>query len=136
MAPVRGLLAIVLAVWMSPVLCADKHGQYRVHAVAKVAGCAGLNRAVVKAKDENDWGELYGYSLYTMGYLTGVSRLAPNTYDIAGGKNSKNVMLWLRGYCSDHPLDSFDRALLLLTGELYPARTREVPRQISPTVAK
>ena len=128
MAPVRVLLAIVLSVSLSPALCADKHGQYRVQAVEKVTSCAGLNRAVDKARNENDWGDLYGYSLYTMGYLTGVSRLAPNTYDIAGGQNSKNVMLWLRGYCSDNPLDSFDRALLLLTGELYPARTREVPR--------
>ena len=128
MASLRLLLAVVLSLSCLPASGADKDGQYRVQSVPKVQSCAGLNRAVAKANDDNDWGDLYGYSLYTMGYLTAVSRMASNTYDIAGGKNSKNVMLWLRGYCSSHPHDSFDRALFLLTGELYPARTVEAPR--------
>ena len=91
-----------------------------------VHSCVGLNTALAKAKNQDDWGDLYGFSLYTMGYLTGINRLAPNTYDIGGKKNSKTLMVWLESYCAAHPNDSFDRALYRLTAELYPHRT-ELP---------
>ena len=108
---------------MPPGLAADSNQQYRVRAIDAVQSCSGLNNALVKAKRKDDWGDLYGFSLYTMGYMTGINRLASGTYDIAGKKNTKTLMVWLEKYCRENPDDSFDQALYRLTLELYPYRT-------------
>lgn len=121
-------LAAALSVPCSPVHAADKDRQYRVQAIDAVESCEALNAAVVKAKRDDDWGALYGFSLYTMGYLTGINRLAFDTYDIAGKKNVKTLMVWLQKYCAEHPGDSFDHALHRLVAELYPVRATGAPR--------
>ena len=115
-------LVLVLSVFCSPVYAADKDRQYRVRAIDTVESCEALNAAVDKANHEDDWGALKGFSLYTMGYLTAINRLAPDTYDIAGSKNVKTLMLSLKTYCAEHPDDSFDYALYRLVAELYPNR--------------
>jgi len=114
----------VLAV---PALAADTDRQYQVRAIDAVESCAGLNGALGKAKYQDSWGTLYGFSLYTMGYLTAINRLAPNTYDIADRKNTKTLMVWLQKYCAEHPEDSFDTALYRLTADLYPERSTAAP---------
>ncbi len=62
-----------------------------------------------------------------MGYMTGINRLAFDTYDLGGKKNSKNLMVWLEKYCARNPDDSFDRALYFLTLELFPNRLSAKP---------
>ena len=122
------LLPVISCVSIAAGFAADSQQQYGVRAIDAVDSCAGLNTALTKAKNKDDWGDLYGFSLYTMGYLTGINRLAPDTYDIAGKKNSKTLMVWLETYCAEHPNDSFDHALYRLTAELYPHRTHASPR--------
>jgi hypothetical protein len=119
---------MMLSIVIAPVFALDSHKQFRVRANDAVKSCKGLNKALAKAKKQDDWGDLYGFSLYTMGYLTAVNRLASNTYDIAGKKNSKTLMVWLEKYCAEHPDDGFDNALYLLTVELYPNRITVAPR--------
>jgi len=114
----------VLAV---PVLAADTDRHYQVRAIDTVETCASLNGALGKAKYQDSWGTLYEFSLYTMGYLTAINRLAPNTYDIAGRTNTKTLMVWLQKYCAEHPDDSFGNALYRLTAELYPQRSTGAP---------
>ncbi|MEZ5572425.1 MAG: hypothetical protein R3E64_10425 [Halioglobus sp.] len=63
-----------------------------------------------------------------MGYITGINRLAFDTYDIGGKKNSKNLMVWLEHYCAENPDDSFDVALYRLTAELFPTRLTTKPK--------
>ena len=123
----RFLLAMLASVVIAPVGASDSQKQFKVQAIDAVESCRGLNRALLKAKTRDDWGDLYGFSLYTMGYLTAVNRLAANTYDIAGKKNSKTLMLWLEKYCAEHPDDGFDIALYKLTVELYPNRAVAAP---------
>ena len=120
-------LGLMYSVTSIPVFAADTDRHYQVRAIDAVESCAGLNRAMGKAKNEDNWGTLYGFSLYTMGYLTAINRLAPDTYDIAGKKNTKTLMVWLQKYCAEHPDDSFDNALYRLTAELYPNRTSAAP---------
>ncbi len=115
-------LAVVLSVLCSSAHAADNDRQYQVQAIEAVESCEALNAAVVKANRDDDWGALYGFSLYTMGYLTGINRLAFDTYDIAGRKNVKILMVWLQKYCAEHPKNSFDYALYQLVAELYPHR--------------
>jgi hypothetical protein len=120
-------LALILSSAFSLSFAADSERQYQVRSIDKVESCGGLNGALAKAKNEDDWGELYGFSLYTMGYLTGINRLASDTYDIAGSKNTKTLMVWLEKYCKEHPEDSFDDALYSLIAELYPNRITAAP---------
>jgi hypothetical protein len=129
MAMRRLLATFILTSIIVPVLASDSHKNFRVKAIDAVESCRGLNKALSKAKKQDDWGDLYGFSLYTMGYLTAVNRLAANTYDIAGKKNSKTLMLWLESYCAEHPGDRFDDALYQLTVELYPERTVAAPEE-------
>ena len=123
------LLWIALSIWIvqGAAYAADENQQYKVRAFDKVATCYALNRAVNSAKNHDDWAALYGFSLYTMGYLTGINRLAYETYDIGGRKNSKMLMVWLGKYCEEHPDDTFDTALHHLILEIYPDRTISAP---------
>lgn len=122
------LLMLVLAGVAEVGRAADVNRQYRVRATNKVDSCAALNRAVTAAKQEDDWRALYGFSLYTMGYLSALNRLAYDTYDIAGKANSKTVLVWLQNYCAEHPDDSFDTALVHMSAEFYPNRYTSKPR--------
>lgn len=121
------VLALAVCAGQNAARAADEGQQYKVRAFAKVETCYALNRAVHSAKNEDDWGALYGFSLYTMGYLTGINRLAHDTYDIGGRKNSKTLMVWLEQYCLENPEDSFDAALYHLTAEIYPTRATRAP---------
>ncbi len=124
----RVLVACVLFSLQVVVLAADENRQYNVRAFSKVESCYALNRAVNSAKEEDDWSALYGFSLYTMGYLTAINRLAHDTYDIGGRKNTKTLMVWLEQYCAENPDDSYDRALHHLIAEIYPHRTAVAPQ--------
>jgi hypothetical protein len=121
-------LALVLSLNGNSLSAADKDRRYRVQAIDVVESCEALNTAVAKAKHEDDWGALYGFSLYTMGYLTGINRLAFDTYDIAGRKNVKTLMVWLKRHCAAHPDDSFDYALYQLVATIYPDRVQSAPK--------
>lgn len=123
----RLLAALMLTSLIIPALASDSQKDFRVKAIDAVESCRGLNKALAKAKKQDDWGDLYGFSLYTMGYLTAVNRFATNTYDIAGKKNTKTLMLWLEKYCAEHPDDKFNHALYQLTVELYPDRAVAAP---------
>lgn len=124
MIAIRAFRCALLLVWLigQPVHAADADMEYRVLSVGSVESCHALNAAVTNAKEQDDWGRLYGFSLYTMGYLSAVNRLASDTYDIAGRKNVKTLMVWLQRYCREHPQESFADALYQLVAELYPAR--------------
>ncbi len=127
MAVIRFLMVVLLSVVIAPAFASDARKKFQVKSIDAIASCRGLNKALAKAKQQDDWGDLYGFSLYTIGYLTAVNRLAANTYDIAGKKNSKTIMVWLEKYCAAHPDDGFDDALYQLTVELYPNRSVAAP---------
>lgn len=122
------LLVFATAGIHSAAQAADANRDYQVRATNKVDSCAALNRAVVAAKKEDDWRALYGFSLYMMGYLSAVNRVAFDTYDIAGKTNSKTILVWLENYCEENPDDSFDTALVNMTVEFYPNRYSVKPR--------
>lgn len=122
MAALGKLLVISVCLAFTSVHAADTDRQYQVQAIAAVENCVKLNAAVVSAKNDDDWGPLYGFSLYTMGYLTAINRLAEDTYDIAGNKNAKTLLVWLEQYCAENPSETFDGALYRLIAELYPQR--------------
>lgn len=107
---------------------ADANREYNVRATNKVGSCAALSRAVIAAKQEDDWRALYGFSLYMQGYLSALNRLAYDTYDIAGKANSKTVLVWLENYCEANPDDTFDTALVKMSAEFYPSRHTTKPK--------
>lgn len=117
---------VALLLWCSiaghPVRAADSDNAFQVLAIDSLDSCADLNAALAMANHQDDWRWLYTFSIYTMGYLTGINRLAFDTWDIAGGKNVKTHMVWLQRYCSENPTDSFDNALQRLVARIYPYR--------------
>lgn len=123
----RLILVLVLSILCSLTHAADGERAYRVLAINSVETCSDLNTAVEVANAEDDWRLLYTFSLYTMGYLTGVNRLAYDTYDIAGGKNVKTHMVWLQRYCAENPQVNFSDALHQLVIKLYPRRLTAEP---------
>lgn len=123
-----GLVSALLGAILScPTHAADDARAYRVLTINTVETCADLNAAVQIANEEDDWRLLYTFSIYTMGYLTGVNRLAFDTYDITGGQNVKTHMVWLQRYCQEHPRANFDEALHQLVIKLYPRRLTAEP---------
>jgi hypothetical protein len=121
------LLAVVAIASAGTVGAADVNKQYSVRTSDNIDSCVALNQAVKSAKNDDDWRALYGFSLYLMGYLTGINRLAFDTYDIGGRKNSKMLMVWLQEYCAQNPTESFNTALHQLILEIYPQRTTVAP---------
>lgn len=124
---IRLVLVLVCSVLSSTLWAADDDKAYHVLSINTVETCSDLNTAVEIASDEDDWRLLYTFSLYTMGYLTAVNRLAFDTYDIAGGKNVKTHMVWLQRYCAEHPRADFSEALHQLVIKLYPRRLTAEP---------
>ena len=128
-----GLKAAVIAfVFGCPVLslpsvAADAGQNYRVLSTDLVDSCAAMNAAVMLAQEDDNWSPLFAFSMYTMGYVTAVNRFAFDAYDVAGGKNPKNLLLWLERYCEEHPGKSFDEALTQMVAELYPSRRVGAP---------
>lgn len=121
------VLALACSVLSGALHAADGDKAYRVLSINTVETCSDLNTAVEIAGEEDDWRLLYTFSLYTMGYLTGVNRLAFDTYDIAGGKNVKTHMVWLQRYCAENPKVAFSEALHQLVIKLYPRRLTAEP---------
>jgi hypothetical protein len=121
-------LALALFVTAGAATAADVNKQYNVRTFDKLESCAALNQAVKSAKQDDDWRALYGFSLYLMGYLTGINRLAFDTYDIGGRKNRKMLMVWLQDYCAEHTAESFNSALHQLIIDIYPERAMEAPQ--------
>jgi hypothetical protein len=126
------LLALVLSFTTGAARGADANKQYGVRTFDKLENCVALNQAVKSAKKYDDWRALYGFSLYLMGYLTGINRMAFDTYDIGGRKNSKILMVWLQDYCAANPEASFNTALHQLIIEVYPERSTTAPLTDAP----
>ena len=120
-------LALLCSVACGSARAADAEKAYRVLTINSLQTCSDLNAAVAAADDEDDWGRLYTFSVYTMGYLTGINRLAFDTYDIVAGENVKTHMVWLQKYCVENPRHSFELALYRLVASLYPMRATAKP---------
>ena len=96
--------------WACIAPAADDQGNYAIWG----AGARSCNHFALAAQNES---ELSSFRDYLMGYLTAFNTLTPDTYDATGGETLEKSLLWLRRYCSEHKMDSFERALgqLLLT---------------------
>lgn len=61
---------------------------------------------------------------FLMGYLTAYNNLAALTYNAIGDMSLEAALGWLDGYCDQHKLDSFDRALGQMLLERHDSRTQ------------
>ncbi len=124
---IKLVLVLACVLLSSASRAADGDNAYHVLSINTVETCFDLNTAVEIANEDDNWRLLYTFSLYTMGYLTAINRLAFDTYDIAGGKNVKTHMVWLQRYCKENPKASFSEALHQLVIKLYPRRLTAEP---------
>lgn len=64
---------------------------------------------------------------YVSGYLTAYNRQTPKTINILGSSDFNGAIFWLKNYCEKQPLERIGIALVELTAELYPKRTKNLP---------
>ncbi len=67
------------------------------------------------------------YRVFLMGYLTAFNTLSENTYNSTGNQSLEQSIRWLGEYCSQHQMDSFDRAIQQMLDTLYASRHPHPP---------
>lgn len=113
----RRWLCAALTAASLPALAADAGGNYAIWG----AGGRSCHQFDVAAANP---AEVAAFRDFLMGYLTAFNTLAPETYDALGGQPLEGALEWLRDYCDQHQMDSFERAL----GQLLLARHDERSR--------
>lgn len=98
---------------------ADKDGNYAVWGVGAKSCFHFLEVA--------DTAEREQFRNYVMGYLTAYDALTEDTYSIGAGKDLDQVMTWLKEYCSQKQIHSFEQGLTEFTVEQHPQRSRHPP---------
>lgn len=58
------------------------------------------------------------------GYISAYNRQTPDTYDIANGRQSSEIIPWLDRWCKSNPDKSLGKGMEALTSELAPKRRR------------
>ena len=79
-------------------------------------GCVSCAKFIELA--EGHEGNQYQFDQWLYGYITGRNRENANIVDYSGGIESIALMTWIKNYCKDHPLDSFEKATNELLLEL------------------
>jgi hypothetical protein len=93
---------VVAAASLRPAQAADDRGRYIV------LGTGGRScRTFVSDRSRNN--DVY-YLMWLAGYLTRYNTSTPGAYDILGDRSIDKAMMWLEGYCKEHPFQSFDSA--------------------------
>lgn len=111
---------LVGAIWLSPVArAADKDGNYAVWGVGAKSCYSYLQAAETPAAES--------FRNYVMGYLTAYDALTEDTYSIGAGKDLDQVMAWLKEYCAQKQIHSFEQGLTEFTVEHRPLRSRHPP---------
>ena len=118
-----GLSGSALGVLVSIAACApaaDDTGNYAIWGT----GARSCNQFLCTKSD--DAGKL-AFKHYLMGYLTAQNTVQDDTYDTTGHMSLDDVLIWLKGYCKAHKLDSFERAISQFLVEHYYSRLRYAP---------
>ncbi|MGE0485862.1 MAG: hypothetical protein AB7Q81_17075 [Gammaproteobacteria bacterium] len=98
-------------------MAADDAGNYAIWG----AGGRSCNQFEKSAEDSVARG---AFKDYLMGYLTAYNALAPGTYNALGEMTLESALAWLDGYCDEHRMDSFDRAITQLVIGRHEQRQR------------
>lgn len=117
---VRAGLCAALCAAALPVVAADGAGNYAIWG----AGGRSCHQFEVATTDP---AQTAAFRDFLMGYLTAFNTLAPETYDALGGESLESALSWLRDYCDQHQMDSFERALGQLLLARHDARSRVPP---------
>ena len=64
---------------------------------------------------------------FVKGYLSALNFSLDDTYNLLGNTSFDDAMVWLDGYCGEHPSSTLNSALQMLLIELYPSRQRHAP---------
>jgi len=110
-------LATGAALFSGALGAADGAGNYAIW------GAGGRSCNQFKAAQEHE-ATLDTYRHYLMGYLTAFNALSPDTYD-ALGITLTDAVSWLGDYCTQHRMDSFERAIAQLIVARRDTRTRQ-----------
>ena len=113
-----GRLAILLMV-ATTTQAADEDSRYVVWGMGQDS-CNSYNLARAGNQSDEYWN-------YVAGYLTAYNAFAPDTYDIAGGKNREAMLSWLDDHCADKQVGSISDAMHQFIEAHIETRLRTVP---------
>jgi hypothetical protein len=114
----RLLIAVCCVVAWGGVACAE--GRHGDTIGAGGASCAEYGKAYQKEPERID----QAFLSWAQGYLTGVNSRTDFYFDL-GGKSPRDMLLFLRKYCNDHPLANFMEATEALLKLLPPLKHKE-----------
>ena len=119
-ATLQHLAGVIACLASGAASAADSQGNYAVWGTGG-RSCHQFTQAGADAS------KLAPFRDYLMGYLTAFNALTPATYDAVGGASLEKTLAWLAAYCSEHKMDSFERAMgqMLLAG--HDQRSRVPP---------
>ena len=118
-----GALALAFAACLSPTTqAADDSGNYAIWG----AGARSCNQFAGSVDDDDTRAS---FRDFLMGYLTAYNTIAEDTYNALGPLDLDQALAWLDGYCAEHRMDSFERAVTQLVVGQHPARARVPPGQ-------
>lgn len=100
-------------------VAADEDGRFSVEG-GGARSCESFLKAETDSSDEFTY--LMGWM---QGYLTGMNRFQPDTFDLVPWQNTRILTLALRGICQQDPQMNFFRAVDVLAVVLAPERLQE-----------
>ncbi len=107
-------------------LAADKNGKFQVHGIG-FDSCSKLVVIFSKVNKRKKKKALVPYSIWLQGYLTSFNALTQDTFSLESKANDIDNFAYIEKHCRENPLDAYFKAVLALTDELYPARTKIAP---------
>ncbi len=120
-ARIRNLAGTLACLCTCLASAADSQGNYAIWG----AGGRSCNQFAQSASDAT---KTTSFRDYLTGYLTAFNTLTPDTYDGTGGAALETTLGWLRNYCDEHKMDSFERAMGQMLRARHDQRSRVAPR--------
>ena len=114
----RGLLLVPWLLVSSLTVAADRQGNYAVWGL----GSASCNQ-FVQGSDSPE--RTQRFQDFMMGYLTAVNGMTPDTGNVIGTMRLSEGLAWVREYCSEHRMDSFERSLSQLVLKRHTELTQQ-----------
>ena len=113
------LATILLQLFVGSVWGADGDGNYAIWGLGRDS----CHRFVQSTESD----ARKHYEMFVMGYLTAFNTLREDTYSATGERTLQVSLDWLREYCANNQMESFDRAIQQLLTATYDSRDQIPP---------
>ena len=110
----KHIIVAALVLVSSAALGADKRDEYSIQ------GGASCRTFITELQEKSLESVVIG--AWMAGFISAFNSMAPDTFNILGSSDMKDVELWMENYCRRSPLKNVGKGMIELTNELYPRR--------------